>query len=123
MKVNQVGNNQNINSRANISIFAKGDLLSKNDKNFLIEKAKNIGSSSDTIRIFLSKLQGFDLKKIETMIRIFFASGNDDFHKDTSFTIIKGSYKDRQKYSFDFINDYLDSLENSQKESFIKTEE
>ena len=109
MYINPIGNRQNINHRAKFSLLAEKNLLPKNAAKQFTEKAKTIGNPSDEISVALSKMRGF-YGKGETMITLFYSKNGTDFFSNTEGTIVRGSHKERQQYSFNYINDYLDNL-------------
>ena len=122
MHISPINNNQNISSRANFSLIAEKNLLPKNASKIFKKKAESIGTKDDLISIaIMSKLftkkEGHAYKigneylgGWHTRISIIHALKGINSFKDEGNIIIEGSYKERQKKTFNFINDYLDNL-------------
>ena len=106
MRINSINNSQNINSKAKLSLIAEKNLLPKNAKKQLIEKAEKIGNSGDVIHIGIINDKNYS----ETHIRMLYSHIKKDLLSDFKYNIIIGSHKERQNKTFDLINDYMDRL-------------
>ena len=122
MYISPINNSQNINSKASFSLIAEKNLLPKNATKLFKQKAEAIGTKDDLISIaIMSKLftkkEGHSYKigneylgGWHTRISIIHALKGINSFKDEGNIIIEGSYKERQKKTFSYINDYLDNL-------------
>jgi hypothetical protein len=122
MYISPINNSHNINSKAEFSFIAEKNLLPKNAAKIFKQKAEAIGTKDDLISIAI--MPKMFLKEKGNSYQI----GNKYFGgwhtriclthvlkginslKDEGNIIIEGSHKERQKKTFDFINNYLDSL-------------
>ena len=102
-------NNQNISSKARLSLLSERNLLPKGAKKQLVEKAKTVGRSDDTIYVCLLEKRN-SINKPETIIRTGFLRFVLSHFINNKEIIVNGSHKERQRKTFDFINDYLDNL-------------
>lgn len=103
-------------------MIAEKNLLPKNATKLFKQKAEAIGTKDDLICIaIMSKLftqkEGHSYKigneylgGWHTRISIIHVLKGINSFKDEGNIIIEGSYKERQKKTFNFINDYLDNL-------------
>ena len=122
MFISPINNSLNINSKANFSLIAEKNLLPKNASKLLKQKAESIGTKDDLISIaimpkmFLKEkgssyqigdkyLGGWHTKICLTHVLKGIKSIRDEGN-----IIIEGSHKERQKKTFEFINNYLDGL-------------
>jgi len=122
MYISPINSRQNINSKAKFSLIAEKNLLPKNAAEIFKQKAEAIGTKDDLICIAI--MPKMFLKEKGNSYQI----GNKYFGgwhtriclthvlkginslKDEGNIIIEGSYKERQKKTFNHINDYLDNL-------------
>ena len=121
MYISSISNHQNINSKASCSLIAEKNLLPKNATKLFKQKVEAIGTKDDLISIaIISKMSlkergnsyQIDNKYLggwHTRISIFHALKGINSFKDESI-VIEGSHKERQKETFNFINDYLNNL-------------
>ena len=122
MYISPIKSRQNINSKASISLIAEKNLLPKGAAKLFKQKAEAIGTKDDLISIAV--MPKMFLKEKGNSYQI----GNKYFGgwhtriclthvlkginslRDEGNIIIEGSYKERQKKTFSYINDYLDNL-------------
>ena len=122
MNINPVNNSLNINSKANFSLIAEKNLLPKNASKLLKQKAESIGTKDDLITIAIMPKMFLKEKGCSYQIGEKYLGG---WHtkiclthvlkgiksiRDEGNIIIEGSHKERQKKTFEFINNYLDGL-------------
>ena len=125
MQINPINSRQNISSKARFSLIAEKNLLPKNASKIFKQKAESIGTQDDLISIaIMSKM--FLVEKGNCYqigdkylggwhTKICFVLKGINSIKDEGNIIIEGSYKERQKKTFNFINDYLDNLKKEYK--------
>lgn len=109
MYINPIHKNQNINSKAKLTLLSERNLLPKGAIQKLVEKAKTVGGEGDTISTVVQKnncsgqtvIHGAFLK---------FPSGRFTNHIVAS---VSGSFQEKQQRAFHVISDYIDSLKNS----------
>ena len=109
MYISPINSKQNINSKAKFSLLAEKNLLPKGAIKQFTEKANSIGNSSNVISISLYKMRGYDNKGATRITTFCYTEGLIDF-SNADGTIVKGSHKERQNFSFQFINNYLEEL-------------
>ena len=110
MFINSINSNiNNINSKANISLIAERNLLPKNCKKKLVENARHIGDSGDTVHI---SLYNFKTPKTqpETHVRIVYWKYKTPYSPEFKYVIKGASHKDRQNKTYNVINKYLNIL-------------
>ena len=122
MHISSINNSQNINSKASFSLVAEKNLLPKNATKLFKQKAESIGTKDDMISIAImpkmfTKKEGHSYKigneylgGWHTRISIIHVLKGINSFKDDGNIIIEGNFKDRQKKTFNFINNYLDNL-------------
>lgn len=121
MQVNPI-NDQNINSKASFSLIAEKNLLPKNAAKIFKQKAEAIGTKDDLISIAIMPKMFLQEKGNSYQIGNKYFGGwhtriclthvlkGINSLKDEGNIIIEGSHRERQKKTFNFINDYLDNL-------------
>ena len=122
MYISPINNRQNINSKASFSLIAEKNLLPKNASKIFKQKVEAIGTKDDMISIavmrkLFTQKEGHAYKigneyfgGYNTRISIIHVLKGINSFKDEANIIIEGSHKERQKKTFNFINDYLDNL-------------
>ena len=108
MCISTISNSHNINSKAKFSLIAEKNLLPKNAAKIFKQKAEAIGTKEDLISIAIMPKIYFG--GWHTRICLTHVLKGINSLKDEGNIIIEGSHKERQKKTFDFINNYLDSL-------------
>ena len=122
MYIGPINTRQNISSRANFSLISEKNLLPKDAGKIFKQKAEAIGTKDDMISIAIMpkmflKERGSSyqignkyLGGWHTRVSIIHVLKGIKSFKDEGNIIIEGSYKERQKKTFNFINNYLDNL-------------
>lgn len=122
MYISSINNSQNISSKASFSLIAEKNLLPKNATKLFKQKAEAIGTKDDLISIAImskmfTKKEGHSYKigneylgGWHTRICLTHVLKGINSLRDEGNIIIEGSHKERQKKTFNFINDYLDNL-------------
>ncbi len=122
MYISPINNSHSINSKAEFSFIAEKNLLPKNAAKIFKQKAEAIGTKDDLISIAImpkmflkEKGNSYQIGNKyfggwHTRISIIHVLKGINSFKDEGNIIIEGSHKERQKKTFDFINNYLDSL-------------
>lgn len=102
-------NNQNINSKARLSLLAERNLLPKDAAKQLAEKVKTIGRPDDTIHLCIYRRLISQNIGETTIIAGFLGLVSSHF-TDYTKTIIRGGFTECQKKTLNAINNYLDYL-------------
>ena len=122
MYINPISNSHNINSKAKFSLITEKNLLPKNATKLFKQKAEAIGTKDDLIciaimpKMFLVEkgncyqIGNKYLGGWHTRICLTHVLKGINSIRDEGNIIIEGSHKERQKKTFNFINDYLDNL-------------
>ena len=117
MQISSINSKQNINSKASFSLVAEKNLLPKNATKLFKQKAELIGTKDDLISIAIMPKMFLNYQignkyfgGWHTRICLTHVLKGINSLKDEGNIIIEGSHKERQKKTFDFINNYLDSL-------------
>ena len=115
MYINRINNNQNINSKAKLSLISEKNLLPKNAIQKLIEKAKTVGHPEDIIHVAVNNKNVYlkNEKDFQTSIQATFQEFISKKFSHYKEITVKGSFKERQRQVFDVISDYIDNLEQS----------
>ena len=106
MYINPINNNQNISSKARLSLLSERNLLPQGAGQKLIEKAKTVGKSGDAIHAVVQKNNCSGHTVIHAAF-LRFPSGRFNHH---IVTIVKGSFQEKQKQAFNVINNYIEQL-------------
>lgn len=132
MYISPINNSHNINSKAEFSFIAEKNLLPKNAAKIFKQKAETIGTKDDLICIAIMPKMFLKEKGISYQIGDKYLGGwhtkiclthvlkGINSIKDEGNIIIEGSFKERQKKTFEFINNYLDNLK-KEYEKYGKT--
>lgn len=127
MYISPINSRQNISSKARFSLIAEKNLLPKNASKIFKQKAESIGTKDDLINIAIMpkmflvekgncyQIGDKYLGGWHTRICLTHVLKGINSIKDEGNIIIEGSYKERQKKTFNFINDYLDNLKREYK--------
>ena len=115
MYINRINNNQNINSKAKLSLISEKNLLPKNAIQKLIEKAKTVGHPEDIINVAVNNKNVYlkNEKDFQTSIQATFQEFISKKFSHYKEITVKGSFKERQRQAFNVISDYIDNLEQS----------
>ena len=109
MYISPIGNNQNINSKANFSLIAEKNLLPKNASKLLKQKAESIGTKDDLISIAIMQKMFLNEKGNSYQIGDKYLGGwhtriclthvlkGINSIRDEGNIIIEGSHKERQR--------------------------
>ncbi len=109
MYISPINKNQNISSKAKLSILSERYLLPQGDVQKLIEKAKTVGKSGDAIRAVVQKNNSSG----QTVIHAAFLRFPSVRFTHQIVTTVKGSFQEKQKQAFNIINNYIDYLKNN----------
>jgi hypothetical protein len=104
--IDPINNNQNINSKAKISLLSEKNLLPQGAVQELVEKAKTVGKPEDTIHTVVQKNKWSGNTVIHSAFLKFPSSHFTHYIK----TRVSGSFKEKQIQAFNVINEYIDSL-------------
>ncbi|MBQ7127141.1 hypothetical protein IJO12_08645 [bacterium] len=127
MYISPINNNRNINSKAQFSLISEKNLLPRGGAKQLKQKAESIGTNDDLISIaIMSKMILKDkgcsyqigdkyLGGWSTKICLTHVLKGINSIKDESNIIIEGSFRERKKKTFEYLNGYLDNLKNEYK--------
>ena len=122
MQISSINSKQNINSKASFSLVAEKNLLPKNATKLFKQKAELIGTKDDLISIAIMPKMFLNYQignkyfgGWHTKICLTHVLKGINSIKDEGNIIIEGSFKERQKKTFEFINNYLDNLKKEYK--------
>ena len=107
-----MNSSQNINSKAKFSLFAEANLLPRNASKHLKQKVASLGTKDDMVSVAI--MQPFDkatkVPTNKTLLSILHICPSINSHEIQDDLIIEGSFRERQKKTLGFINDYIDNL-------------
>ena len=112
MYISPMNSSQNINSKAKFSLFAEANLLPRNASKHLKQKVALLGTKDDMVSVAI--MQSFDkatkVPTNKTLLSILHICPSINSHEIQDDLIIEGSFRERQKKTLGFINDYIDNL-------------
>ena len=106
MYINPISKNQNISSKAKLTLLSEKNLLPKGAVQKLVEKAEMVGHSGDTISVVVQK----NNCSKQTVIHGAFLKFPSGRFTDQIVTSISGSFQAKQEQAFNVISRYIDSL-------------